>query len=66
MKRLIPIITVLAAFFIAQAALGQVRLRSQATIDGDAITLGDLFTGVAALARAGSGPGPGARAQRGL
>lgn len=58
MKRLIPIITVLAAFFIAQAALGQVRLRSQATIDGDAITLGDLFTGVAALAGREVGPAP--------
>lgn len=58
MKRLIPIITVLLVCAITQAALGQVRLRSQTTVEGDVITLGDLFTGVDALAGQEVGPAP--------
>ncbi|NQV58655.1 MAG: flagellar basal body P-ring formation protein FlgA [Alphaproteobacteria bacterium] len=64
MKRLIPIIVFLAATAIAQAALGQVRLRAQATTENDVITLGDLFTGVESLAgeEVGPAPAPGRRA----
>ncbi len=58
MKRLIPIIAFLAAFSITQAALGQVRLRAQATVKDDVVTLGDLFTGVDALAGQEVGPAP--------
>ncbi|MDA1098927.1 MAG: flagellar basal body P-ring formation chaperone FlgA [Proteobacteria bacterium] len=58
MKRLIPVIACLVAFSLTQAALGQVRLRSQANIDSDAVTLGDLFTGVGDLAALEIGPAP--------
>jgi flagellar basal body P-ring formation protein FlgA len=63
-KNLIAIITLLAAFTIAQAASGQVRLRTQATVKSDVITLGDLFTGagVAAGQEVGPAPAPGRRA----
>lgn len=58
MKRVIPIIVFLAAFAFTQAALGQVRLRVQSTVDGDVVTLGDLFTGTGALAAREVGPAP--------
>ncbi|MBT3534653.1 MAG: flagellar basal body P-ring formation protein FlgA [Rhodospirillaceae bacterium] len=59
MKRLIPLITFLAALTLSQAAQGQAQLRAKATVMVDVITLGDLFTGIDDLADQEVGPAPG-------
>lgn len=58
MKHAISVAALLAALLFTQVALGQVRLRSQATVNSDVITLGDLFTGIDALANREVGPAP--------
>jgi len=58
MKHVVSIAALLAALSFTQAALGQVRLRSQATVNGDVITLGDLFAGADALANREVAPAP--------
>ena len=55
---IIPIIVFLAALSFTQTALGQARLRTQATVESDVVTLGDLFTGVGELAGQEIGPAP--------
>ena len=58
MKHAISIIIFLAALSFTQAAQGQAQLRAQATVDGDIVTLGDLFTGIDELANQEVGPAP--------
>jgi flagella basal body P-ring formation protein FlgA len=57
-KQVISIIIFLAALSFTQAAQGQAQLRAQATVDGDIVTLGDLFTGIGELAVQEVGPAP--------
>jgi flagella basal body P-ring formation protein FlgA len=57
-KQAIPIIVFLAALAFTQAAQGEAQLRAQSTVDGDIVTLGDLFTGIEKLAKQEVGPAP--------
>ncbi|MBT3332658.1 MAG: flagellar basal body P-ring formation protein FlgA [Rhodospirillaceae bacterium] len=74
MKQIISILTFLATVSILVATAtsvsmaasttaastdeGPVRLRVQSTVDGDVVTLGDLFTGIGELADQEVGPAP--------
>lgn len=58
MKAIFAVFALFVALSVTQAALGQVRIRTQATVEDNVITLGDLFTGVGDLAEREVGPAP--------